>query len=92
MWLLLNKNILDNFVISNQFTYILKIDKTNFLVGKNNSGKSYLLRFLLKNSLKIYEDNEAKINPMYTSVNDILKNLDNITTDDLKKYHQYEEL
>ena len=61
MWLLLNKNILDNFVISNQFTYILKIDKTNFLVGKNNSGKSYLLRFLLKNSLKIYEDNEALI-------------------------------
>ena len=38
MWLLLNKNILDNFEIGNQSTYILKIDKTNFLVGKNNSG------------------------------------------------------
>ena len=61
MWLLLNKNILDNFEISNQFTYILKIDKTNFLVGKNNSGKSYFLRFLLKNSLKIYENNEELI-------------------------------
>ncbi len=36
MWLLLNKNILDNFEISNQSTYILKIDKTNFLVGKNS--------------------------------------------------------
>ena len=36
MWLLLNKNILDNFEISNQSTYILKIYKTNFLVGKNS--------------------------------------------------------
>ena len=42
-----------------------------------------------KTTEDLYEDNEAKINPMYTSVNDILKNLDNITTDDLKKYHQY---
>lgn len=56
MWLLLDKNILDKFNIDNQSTYLLKIDKTNFLVGKNNSGKSYFLRFLLTNSLKIYGD------------------------------------
>ena len=54
MWLLLSKNISDNFNIDNQSTFLLKIDKTNFLVGKNNSGKSYFLRFLLTNSLKIY--------------------------------------
>jgi len=54
MWLLLKENILDKYNIDNKSTYLLKIDKTNFLVGKNNSGKSYFLRFLLTNSLKIY--------------------------------------
>ena len=33
MWLLLSDNILDKFNIKNQSTYLLKIDKTNFLVG-----------------------------------------------------------
>lgn len=56
MWLLLKENILDKFNIDSKSTYLLKIDKTNFLVGKNNSGKSYFLRFLLTNSLKIYND------------------------------------
>ena len=56
MWLLLGENILDKFNIDNQSTYLLKVDKTNFLVGKNNSGKSYFLRFLLMNAIKIYND------------------------------------
>lgn len=81
MWLLLNKNILDNIEISNQSTYILKIDKTNFLVGKNNSGKSYLLRFLLKNSLKIYEDNETLIK----DIKEIILSDKNIDLDFLSK-------
>lgn len=56
MWLLVKENILGKFNIDSKSTYLLKIDKTNFLVGKNNSGKSYFLKFLLNNSIKVYKD------------------------------------
>ncbi len=68
MWLLLGENILDKFNIDNQSTYLLKVDKTNFLVGKNNSGKSYFLRFLLMNAIKIYNDKIELINDLKQAI------------------------
>ena len=45
MWLLLNKNISKNFTFDDEgYTYLLELNKINILVGKNNSGKSYLMR------------------------------------------------
>ena len=68
MWVLLGENILDKFNIDNQSTYLLKVDKTNFLMRKNNSGKSYFLRFLLMNAIKIYIDKIELINDLKQAI------------------------
>ncbi|NLC87288.1 MAG: AAA family ATPase [Clostridiaceae bacterium] len=100
MWLLLKENTLNNFNIDNRSTYLFKIDKTNFLVGKNNSGKSYFLRFLLTNSLRIYSDiselseDLKKIILTDNSINfDFFSEFNNIKINKLyKEYYKYVNL
>lgn len=54
MWLLLKRNIKEIFKNDENYTYIFPINKFNFFVGKNNSGKSYFMRFILNNYVKLY--------------------------------------
>ena len=58
MWLLLKRNIKEIFKNDENYTYIFPINKFNFFVGKNNSGKSYFMRFILNNYVKLYSDIE----------------------------------
>lgn len=58
MWLLLKRNIKEIFKNDENYTYIFPINKFNFFVGKNNSGKSYFMRFILNNYVKLYTDIE----------------------------------
>lgn len=58
MWLLLKRNIKEIFKNDENYTYIFPINKFNFFVGKNNSGKSYFMRFILNNYVKLYKDIE----------------------------------
>ena len=53
MWLLLCEDISKKFNFNKNYTYLLDLNKINILVGKNNSGKSYLMREILKNSIDI---------------------------------------
>lgn len=54
MWALLSESISSEFNTDKKLTYLLNLDKTNLFVGKNNCGKSFFLRFLLKNIKKVY--------------------------------------
>ena len=54
MWLLLKEDISKLF--KSEYTYLFPINKNNFFIGKNNSGKSYFSRFLMKNTIKIYKN------------------------------------
>lgn len=56
MWLLLKENLSNKFKNECNYTYLFPINKNNFFIGKNNSGKSYFSRFLMKNTIKIYID------------------------------------
>ena len=56
MWLLLKENLSNKFKNECNYTYLFPINKNNFFIGKNNSGKSYFSRFLMKNTIKIYRD------------------------------------
>lgn len=61
MWLLLNENISKNFTFDDEgYTYLLELNKINILVGKNNSGKSYLMRNFIKHGIKILDREEIK--------------------------------
>ena len=62
MWLLLDKKISNIFNFSEQkkYTYLVDLSRVNILVGKNNSGKSYFMRNLLKHSIKILGRDEIK--------------------------------
>lgn len=60
MWLVLRNNISENFNFSKKYTYLLELKKINIIVGKNNSGKSYLMREILKNIINIVDRDEIK--------------------------------
>lgn len=60
MWLLLKSNISRDFKFNKNYTYLLELKKINIIVGKNNSGKSYLMREILKNSISIISRDEIK--------------------------------
>lgn len=54
MWILLERSILEKFKNSDNYSYLFPINKNNFFIGKNNSGKSYFMRFIMKNMRKVY--------------------------------------
>ena len=71
------KEILNNPVITQEY-----LDKAVSRI-KENISKSQ------DSAISLYIDNEAKINPLYTSKQDILDNLDKVTLEDVKKLHKY---
>ena len=60
MWLLLQNDIAKKFKFSKKYTYLLDLKKINIIVGKNNSGKSYFIREIIKNSINIVDRYEIK--------------------------------
>ena len=74
MWLLLKEDLSKKFKNECNYTYLFPINKNNFFIGKNNSGKSYFSRFLMKNTIKIYRDKSELIK-------DISENILNIPRD-----------
>ena len=60
MWLLLSKNIDSKFSIDKDYTYLVDLKKINIIIGKNNSGKSYFMREILKNTIAILNREEFK--------------------------------
>ena len=60
MWLVLENNIAKNFNFSKKYTYLLQLNKINIIVGKNNSGKSYLMRQIIKSAIKVIKREEIK--------------------------------
>ena len=70
MWLLLNDEIEKNIELNGINTRLIKISKATFLVGKNNSGKSYFLRDILKKVIKVYIDKQELLNDLKANLND----------------------
>lgn len=60
MWLLLCSNISERFKFNKKYTYLLELNKINILVGKNNSGKSYLMREIIRNTIRVLNREEIK--------------------------------
>lgn len=60
MWLFLQNDISKKFKFSKKYTYLLDLKKINIIVGKNNSGKSYFMREIIKNSINIVDRYEIK--------------------------------
>lgn len=60
MWLVLENNIANNFNFNKKYTYLLQLNKINIIVGKNNSGKSYLMRQITKSAIKVIKREEIK--------------------------------
>ena len=60
MWLVLENNIAKNFNFNKKYTYLLQLNKINIIVGKNNSGKSYLMRQITKSAIKVIKREEIK--------------------------------
>lgn len=54
MWLLLKEDLSKSF--DSQFCFLLPMNKINFIIGKNNGGKSYLMRYIINNCLHIYNE------------------------------------
>lgn len=93
MWVLLNKNLRESF--ETKYTYLVPINKNNFYLGKNNSGKSYFMRYILKNTVKIYNTKEEVIDSLkkYIDEKDFdIKNLKNSYYEDICGiYAKYQE-
>lgn len=60
MWLVLENNIAKNFNFNKKYIYLLQLNKINIIVGKNNSGKSYLMRQITKSAIKVIKREEIK--------------------------------
>ena len=60
MWLLLKNNISLVFKFNKCCTYLLPLSKVNIIVGKNNSGKSYLMRQIIKNTISVLNRDKIK--------------------------------
>ena len=60
MWLLLANNISNSFEFDKKYTYLLDLKKINIIVGKNNSGKSYLMRRILNDCIKVLTRDEIR--------------------------------
>lgn len=60
MWLLLKNNISLDFKFNKCCTYLLPLSKVNIIVGKNNSGKSYLMRQIIKNTISVLNRDKIK--------------------------------
>ena len=71
MWLLLKEDI--SKVFKSEYTYLFPINKNNFFIGKNNSGKSYFSRFLMKNSIKFYKNKNELINDISNNLKNTFK-------------------
>ncbi len=71
MWLLLKEDI--SKVFKSEYTYLFPINKNNFFIGKNNSGKSYFSRFLMKNSIKFYKNKNELIDDISNNLKNTFK-------------------
>lgn len=99
MWLLLKEDLSKNFKNECNYTYLFPINKNNFFIGKNNSGKSYFSRFLMKNTIKIYRNKSELIKEISDNImnvpRDILKfkGLKNKRANDfVNQFLEYEKL
>lgn len=97
MWLLLKEDI--SKIFKSKYTYLFPINKNNFFIGKNNSGKSYFSRFLMKNSIKFYKNKNELIDNITNNLNHTSKNINEfigLNNDELKcvvnKFLNYEQL
>lgn len=73
MWLLLKEDISKVFESKIKYTYLFPINKNNFFIGKNNSGKSYFSRFLMKNSIKFYKNKNELIDDISNNLKNTFK-------------------
>lgn len=64
MWVLFKTDISQEF--ETDYTRLLPINKINFIIGKNNSGKSYFMRHIIKNVICVFHSKDEII--------DIIKN------------------
>ena len=71
MWVLLNNNLENNLLMDNKNTRLIDISKITFFVGKNNSGKSFLMREILKKAKKVYLNTEDVKKEMIECVENI---------------------
>ena len=99
MWLLLKENLSKKFKNDCEYTYLFPINKNNFFIGKNNSGKSYFSRFLMKNTIKIYTHKEELIEEIENNIKNVpreienFKNLKNKTINDcVNKFLDYKKV
>ena len=97
MWLLLKEDISKLF--KSEYTYLFPINKNNFFIGKNNSGKSYFSRFLMKNTIKIYKNKSELKDEISYNLKDTSKSIDEfrgLINEKLKcvvdKYLNYKQL
>lgn len=99
MWLLLKESISNKFKNESKYTYLFPINKNNFFIGKNNSGKSYFSRFLMKNIIQVYVDKDTLIKDIEENIMNvpreiiIFNNLQNKKVNEfVNKFLQYERL
>lgn len=96
IWAVLRDNINTYFKNESDYTYIFPINKNNFFVGKNNSGKSRFLRFIMKNTIRIYTDEKHLIDELCNSITNNKNNFKKIQTTGIceldsiiNKYNEY---
>lgn len=93
MWLVLKDSISSNFENEEGYTYIFPMNKINFFVGKNNSGKSRFLRFIMQNTVRIYNDEKELKKYICDALNgskDMVRNIFNTgikEIDEIKRIH-----
>ena len=99
MWLLLKENISNKFKNESKYTYLFPINKNNFFIGKNNSGKSYFGRFLMKNTIAVYVEKSDLIKDIEENIINVpskiieFKDLQNKKIDEfVNKFLEYERL
>lgn len=83
MWLLFKKDMSKEFELDKHVTYLFEIEKINFLAGQNNGGKSYFLRNILSNTVKVFIDKDSIISEL-KKIN-VDKDYQKISYDDINK-------
>ena len=60
MWILLKKDISKEFKFEEEYTYLIDVHKLNIIVGQNNSGKTYFMREIIKNTIDLINKEKIK--------------------------------
>lgn len=85
MWILLNESISNKFKNENNYTYLFPINRNNFMIGKNNSGKSYFMRFIIKNLIDIYISRDQLIHEIKQFIHESNITMDLYKTIEIKE-------